>query len=70
MGIKHFLSEAGTGISGVIKQRYSDFIVREVKIAFVVTRQGKLSLAQGRFHGRAQASKVTPRALSVGGGTQ
>lgn len=30
VGITHFMTENDTGFSGVLKQRYSDFIVHEV----------------------------------------
>lgn len=34
MGITHFMTEGDTGFSGVLKQRFSDFIVHEVRRAF------------------------------------
>lgn len=35
MGITHFMAENGTGFSGVLKQRFSDFIVHEVRRALL-----------------------------------
>lgn len=33
VGITHFLSQSDTSFSGVLKQRYSDFIVHEVRLS-------------------------------------
>ena len=36
MGISQFLSESDTSFSGVLKQRYSDFIVHEVRLRMFI----------------------------------